>query len=62
MIKLTSTPLKKNGISSIQQINWSHKRHSEKKNFLQIWSNLSKKSLMENLIFCAVHVLGFGSL
>ena len=24
--------------------------------FLRIWSNLLKKSLMENFIFCAVHV------
>ena len=25
-------------------------------NFLRIWSHLMKKSLMENFIFCAVHV------
>ena len=33
-------------------------KYDQIRSFLQIWSHLPKKSLMENFIFCAVYYVG----
>ena len=44
---------------TVQKMNFSIKdffsKYDQIRSYLQIWSHLLKKSLMENIIFCEVH-------